>query len=196
MNEVVTLVKRDGRRIEKLQAAVTSAGIMTDNPSIPIEEGDTFERRLPSGVIELYEVIDAGFKPTFHTIPAHYQSKVRKRTTPDGARRATPPHQVIYNISGDQARININSVDASTNVKNVDMKQLFTEMRAAVQRGIAPGAECNELRERMDNLESSANTPSFAQRYAEFMQLAANHVQVLGPFFPALSQLLLNAAGG
>lgn len=61
LSEPVTLIKNDGRRFD-LQAIVSKDKIFTDNPQIPIEDGDEFERKLPSGVVERYTVLDAGFQ--------------------------------------------------------------------------------------------------------------------------------------
>ena len=46
-NDRVTLVKKDGQRFENLSASVQTGLILTDNPEIPIEDGDQFERQLP-----------------------------------------------------------------------------------------------------------------------------------------------------
>jgi predicted nucleotide-binding protein len=81
LNDHVTLVKKDGRRFENLPAAVQSNLIFTNDAQIPIEDGDSFERQLPSGITERFSILDAGFMQEFHGMSAHYQSKVRKQTT-------------------------------------------------------------------------------------------------------------------
>ena len=59
----MTLVKKDGKRFEDLPALVQSGLILTDNPEIPIEDGDQFERQLPSGIVDvLHSVVDSGFQ--------------------------------------------------------------------------------------------------------------------------------------
>lgn len=50
MRDKVTLVKQNGQRFEALRASVQIDKIFTSDPKIPIEEGDVFERTLPSGV--------------------------------------------------------------------------------------------------------------------------------------------------
>src|SRR5207249_10548899 len=59
-------------------AYVQSNMIFTDDPNLPIEEGDKFERSLPNGMIESYEVIDRGYTEGRGSIGSHYQSKVRR----------------------------------------------------------------------------------------------------------------------
>src|SRR5260370_9252307 len=78
LRDHVTLVKRDGRRFENLSASVQSGTVFTNDPNLPIEEGDTFERRLPNDLVEIYEVIDRGYLEGRGSISSHYQSKVRK----------------------------------------------------------------------------------------------------------------------
>ena len=96
LKDRVTLVKKDGRRFENLPASVQSGLIFTDNPKIPIEDGDQFERQLPSGIVDVFTVVDSGFYKRFHSIPAHYQSKVRKNTaeapTSSGTASRLQPH--------------------------------------------------------------------------------------------------------
>ena len=77
-NDRVTLVKKNGQRFTDLPASVQSSQIFTDNPNIPIEDGDQFERQQPSGIVDVFTVVDSGFQQEFHGIPSHYQSKVRK----------------------------------------------------------------------------------------------------------------------
>lgn len=80
MNDCVTLVKKDGQTFEDLPAAVLPDLIVTDNPKIPIEEGDQFERQLPSGIVERFTVVDSGFQQGHGGNRSHYQSRVRKNT--------------------------------------------------------------------------------------------------------------------
>src|SRR2546422_9462054 len=50
LNDRVTLIKKDGRRFDNLPASVQSDNILTNDPKIPIEDGDSFERQTPSGI--------------------------------------------------------------------------------------------------------------------------------------------------
>lgn len=188
LNEHVTLIKKDGRRFENLPAAVQSDVIMTNDPQIPIEDGDSFERRIPSGVTERFLILDAGFKPKFHSFDAHYQSKVRKETA---VARSQPPTQVVYNLSGANSRVNIQSADLSTNIVNVEAAALFEALRGSLEKAILDQALRQQLREAVDAMQAAAGTRDFSDRYKTFIGLAADHVAVFGPFLPALTQLLL-----
>ncbi len=188
LNDRVSLVKKDGRRFDNLPAAVQPGMIFTSNPQIPIDDGDRFERRVPSGAVERFLVIDAGFMQAFHEIPAHHQSKVRK----ESAVTAPPPStQIVYNLIGPNARVNIQSADSSTNVVNVEASALFEALRRAIAESIQDEALQKGLRERVDAMQAVAGTRSFIDRYKDFIGLAADHVTVFAPFLPALTQLLV-----
>jgi len=49
-----------------------------EDGNLPVEEGDVVERKLPNGMIETYAVEERGFRKGMHSIPDHYQMKVRK----------------------------------------------------------------------------------------------------------------------
>lgn len=187
MKDVVTLVKADGRRFDKLQASVQTDLIITRDPNIPIEEGDTLERPLPNGIIERYTVLDAGFHQGIAGIKPHYQSQVRKETKIE---RERPAPQVIYNLTGPNARINVQSVDASSNVVGVDSDELFEKLRTTIAEHISDEIHVNQLIGKLNELEQAKGKATFIQRYQEFIALAANHVTLLAPYIPALTQLL------
>ena len=189
MNDRVTLVKRTGQRFENLRASVQSGLIVTDDVEVPVEDGDTFERTLPSGVKESFDVLDAGFQQGLHRIPAHYQSKVQKNTAK--ARGKTSSQQTVYNLIGTNARVNIRSTDSSTNVVNVDATVLFDNLRGAIETAIVDMELRETLMRCVGKMEAAAGTQTFADRYKEFIALAADHISVFGRFLPALTQFLV-----
>ena len=191
-NDRVTLVKKDGQRFENLSASVQTGLILTDNPEIPIEDGDQFERQLPSGIVDVYTVVDSGFQQRLHSIPAHYQSKVRKNTaaSPPQHRPAAGP-QVVYNLIGSNARVNIQSSDSSTNVVNVESGILFDTLREAIRKSSLDSTVVQQLIKNVNSMQSAVGTKTFGERYKEFIAVAADHMTLIAPFLPALTQLLL-----
>ena len=191
-NDRVTLIKQDGQRFEDLRASVQSGRIFTFDPQIPIQEGDQFERRLPSGIVETFTVEDAGFQQGLRGIHSHYQSRVRKNTAPPPASvqpGRTP--QVIYNLIGPNTRVNVQSSDSSTNVVNVESATLFGSLREAIENSLMDSTASGRLMQNVDAMESAVGTRAFAERYGEFVAAAADHMAVIAPFLPALTQLLL-----
>jgi len=61
---------------------VGSSGIQSEDISVPIEKDDFFERKLPNGITEYYQVTDPGFHKGMHEIPDHYQTKVKQIYSP------------------------------------------------------------------------------------------------------------------
>ena len=103
---------------------------------------------------------------------------------------STAPGGLNINVSGPNSRVNIGSHDQSTNVvSNSTSIQLFQDLRESIAAGVQP-AEQGPLLARVDALELAVNKPTFLDRYKEFIQAAANHASIIGPFLPALANLL------
>jgi predicted nucleotide-binding protein len=71
----ITLIKSNGERISDIDALVQPKMILIQDEKLPIEEGDIIEHGLPSGLIEMFTVLDRGF---FSFPSPHYQVKVQK----------------------------------------------------------------------------------------------------------------------
>lgn len=80
LNDTVSLIKQDGSRTDNIRASVQRDRIITFNSEIPIEEGDVYERSLPSGYKERYVILDSGYRSGAMGMPPSYQSIVRKQT--------------------------------------------------------------------------------------------------------------------
>ena len=133
-----------------------------------------------------------GCSKVFTSIPAHYQSKVRKNTaeSPPSPRPAAGP-QVVYNLIGPNTRVNIQSSDSSTNVVSVESAVLFDNLREAIQKSSLDSTVAQELIQNVNAMQSAAGTKTFGDRYKEFIAVAADHMTLVAPFLPALTQLLL-----
>jgi hypothetical protein len=186
LHDTVTLVKANGQRFDRVKALVEPTKIFVDDAKLPIEEGDRFQRELPNGLVEVYLVLDRGFHTGMHGIPDHYQVSVRKETSIP----KRSPGPVIYNITGPNARVNINSLDQSANVVNITPANLFVELRRALQEAIQNEERQTTVLAAVAALEQAQRKPTFAQRYRDFVALVADHMAILAPFIPALTQLL------
>jgi hypothetical protein len=94
---------------------------------------------------------------------------------------------VIFHLHGAHSRVNIGSIDHSTNILNEE--QLFERLTAALQAGVSAEEERQQLLEGVAGLREETQKQSFYRRYSEFVALAANHIQVIMPFLPALAEL-------
>ena len=125
---------------------------------------------------------------TFHGIKAHYQSKVEKSTA-----RPKPPttQQVVYNLIGPNTRVNIQSKDSSTNILNVEPADLFQNLRTTIDNSIADSELVARIVGHVDRMEAAVGTKEFSDQYKEFIGSAAQHITLVGPFLPALTQFLV-----
>lgn len=181
----VTIRKSNGQTFRDVPAAVQPNLILVERTEIPIEPGDTVDRRTHAGVDESFVVDDPGFQAALSAMPAHYRLRVHRADAPPASAGTT-----IYQVHGPDARFNINSVDSSTNVVTQAPAEMFTTLRYAIASGIRSDSEREALVTRLEAMETESGKPGFATAYANFMAVAANHMEILGPFVPALTQLL------
>jgi len=99
----------------------------------------------------------------------------------------------IFHLEGANPRVNMNSHDQSLNVVTTSGDQIFTSLRQKITSDIPASDERNEILERLTQLEKAQNSRTFAQRYTEFIAVAANHIALITPFIPALTEMLHNA---
>lgn len=158
LNDVVSLVKKDGSRKEGIKASVQKKKIFVQGSNFLIEPGDFIQRKMSNGGEETYEVIDPGFHEKFLDIPAGYQMEVRKLGLPE-ARKAIG--SITYNITGHNNRINQNSVDKSTNTFNQissEINESISGLREEVERLIKNSDERKSALEVVDAIEHQFQT--------------------------------------
>lgn len=95
---------------------------------------------------------------------------------------------ITYNLHGDNPRVNIGSTDLSINIKNSE--KIFSELRKAIESGVADESLRKQLLEYNAAMETSVGKPTFFKKYSDFIALAANHMQLIGPYIPALTKLI------
>lgn len=186
LTDTLRLHKPDGKVFENVKACVSGNKILIEDVHLPIEVGDKFTRTLPSGLTDELVVDDPGYCAKFTGIAAHYQVKVH----PARAERTTTPRGTTYNVSGPNARVNINSSDHSTNAVALGDAQVFTNLRKAfADSSLAEDDRAKPLAG-VEAMEQARSSPSFAAQYNDFIMQAGAYMSIVGPFLPALSALL------
>jgi len=94
-----------------------------------------------------------------------------------------------FHIHGHNPRVNMNSTDNSVNVASVSGDQLFVQLRETV-RSIGNESDRVEILSKLDKLQQAEGSSGFFQAYQNFIASAANYMTILGPFIPALTQML------
>ena len=114
----------------------------------------------------------------------------RCERTPPRHRPAAGP-QVVYNLIGPNARVNIQSSDSSTNVVSVESAVLFDDLRETIRESSLDSTVEQQLIQNVEAMQSAVGTKKFAEHYGEFIAAAADHMTLVAPFLPALAQMLL-----
>lgn len=186
MTDTLSLT-RDGKAISaRFKGSVSpQKGIITTfEAGLRIQEGDIYVRHLSNGDTEQWEVLEPGFHEKFHSIPAGYDSKVQKVTN----RPRPPAIPSSINIHGDNARVNLHSVDHSTNTVSTTVAvEFWGDLNAAIQQ--IPEPARTQLATGAAALKDAQGKPGFGAAWASFMANAANHVTALGPLFPKLAAM-------
>jgi hypothetical protein len=178
-NEDVTVERQDGSRYEKVRALVTGNMILVPDAKVPIAGGDAILRKLPSGIVERLIVTSPGFYAKVHGFPDHYQVKYRHA----GQGSPTTPG-FIFHVSGNNARVNINSTDNSHNAVEFsveNMPDLVAELPALLKalKEDAQGAEQYVAMAAIASVEDAAKNQDKAKMKSALDTLGAGGKWVL-----------------
>ncbi len=159
-NDVVTVVKADDERIERIKASVDPKKRIIDVSAnaATINDGDTLIRHLPNGQDEEYLVLDCGYtEGAAGSLPAIYECKVEKKTAIKPSLQAP---NIIYNvdISGPNGRFNLHSQDLSVNLVDVDPEQLFKKLRGALAQEVEDDDRRDLLLGRVSDMKNARGT--------------------------------------
>ena len=106
---------------------------------------------------------------------------------------SSPPVNVIYNVSGANARVNISSTDNSSNVIQENGAQLFGQMIEALRGGAADSIDRITVENAISQMAAQHKSTGFGAAYKNFMSVLADHLQIYGPilapFLPMLAGL-------
>jgi hypothetical protein len=115
----------------------------------------------------------------------------RRRLMPK--KTETPNVTNVFHLKGDNSRVNMNSHDQSVNIVTTSGDQIFASLKREITSHIPAGNGQDEILDRLAQLEKAQSSPTFAQRYTEFISVAADHMTLIAPFVPALTEMLQNA---
>ncbi len=122
----------------------------------------------------------------------NYEVHVEKVNLAGQPTRPSAKGGPVYNLHGPHSRVDIHSEDRSVNVSHQNTENVFAEMRQIIQTQVQSDEERNEILNSLNELESSKGSGNFIQKYQAFIASAANHMTLLAPFIPALTQMLSN----
>ncbi len=157
MHDTVDILKSNGTKIVGRKASVQQNKIFMDAKDLLIEPEDLIIRRMSNGAEETYKVIDPRFYERHGGIQAHYQMDVRKLGLPEAS---SAVQSITYNITGNNARINQNSTDNSTNVVQIDNRalELVESLRTELKSALLETAARNEALEVVEEIDAAFKT--------------------------------------
>jgi hypothetical protein len=176
------IVAPDGSVRSSLQAQFTGDLVIIEGKKTVVLSGDEIRRGLPNGTEETFEVIDPIFYDTGIMGP-HFQVKVHKGVFQHG-------HGGNYNVnvSGANARVNIASTDKSNNV-SVD-GDIFGNVEAALRSRAQDQGQLDQILSALNELKVQRGQSSYAAAHQKFMAIVADHIGIVAPFLPALTEMM------
>jgi hypothetical protein len=178
--DIVTLIKKDGTIINNIAAIAQPKTICIRDKNVPVEEGDFLQRILPNGVVERKVITDTGYFGD-HKNFSPYQCKV------ESVKKISTKSQNIYNINGNNSKVNINTVDNSTNNVTLTPENLFVELCSVIEEQIQDNIDIKNC---LKELKFHHGKSSFLEKYQNFIATSASHMSIIAPFIPALTQML------
>ncbi|MCW7464049.1 hypothetical protein [Leptospira limi] len=185
-NDIISLAKPNGDIIENIKANVQPKTIFIFDEKIPLEEGDIIYRKLPNGLIESYVVLDRGYYSQFHGIQGHYQAKVRKENSISQEKYNSITN--IYNATGINSRINIQSQDTSNN--NYNSEEIFSLIYQVLEN-IKEVEIQSKAKKLLEEMKSKKGTASYLECYIQFISLLSDHISLISAFIPPLTKFIV-----
>ena len=161
-NDKVKLIKQDGRVFVNIKANAQTDIIFIQDEKISVEKNDIIERKSSIGVIERTIVIDPRYFSN-HAGFEGYQCKVKSNS-----------------------KVNINSIDDSINNVTNTPEKVFEQLEKVISEQIKNN---QKLLKQLFDLKENKGKPTFIGKYKIFIMSAANHMSLLAPFIPALTQM-------
>jgi hypothetical protein len=187
--ETVSLEGRNGNTIWGLRAQIVKAGkILIYGDHTVIDVDDVIVHSLRNGTSHRYRVLDVIYQQGHIDLPAITSLEVRR----EGSKASQAVgDQHVYNVTGNNARVNVHSNDSSTNTVTTGMNPVFKQLLAALEALPEDYPQKRTLLEAGDSLSTAPpRTAIYTERFQQFMGLAANCITVVTPFLSELAKML------
>ncbi len=189
LRDTVSLLKKNGETHTQIKANVQKNKMTIHRSDLLIESGDLIQRKMSNGGEEIYEVIDPGYHEKGRLIPAGYQMDVKKLGLTESEKAV---QSITYNISGNNARINQNSVDNSVNVvhSNQELLEYIQALREEVIRLQLGASETKEAMEIIDTVENQANSNNPSKTVVKTLLKGLPHVGNIASIVSSIVSLI------
>jgi len=187
MTDMVSLIKKDGTKINDIKSSVQGSKIFIDRSDILIESGDLIHRSLSNGAEETYRVIDPGFHEGFHSIPAGYDMKCKKLGVPEAQKAIQNiTYNNTVNIHGNNQGIAVSGNENHSKIKYTEFNKKFIELLDEVK-----ASNISDKYKIIEDLESNKEDNIELQSYLGTLLTRGAEVTTLTPVIASLLGLLV-----
>jgi hypothetical protein len=165
----------------------TGRGFIGFLKEVDIQVGDWLRGKITNNVFTIQDITAHFAQGEVFQQKCYYLTKVEFEEK-EALRQ--PSQSIVYNLIGANTRVNNHSTDQSINVVNTSNHELFDEIKKILNDNVADQDELHELRLLVNEMESNQNTSAFNKAYTKFITSGANHMTILSPFIPALTQMI------
>jgi hypothetical protein len=182
-SDEIDIVAPDGTVRCRVIGYYSGTEFIIEDMTADVRPGDEIRRMLPNGREEAFVVQDPKYYGGGPFGP-HYQVKIRR----GGVYPKHTGGNYTIHVSGSNSRVNIDSTDRSINT--VVGGDVFNQLRKALDDGIGDEGDREKLKNLVNQVEAARDQKSFTASYQALIASAANHMTIIAPFLPGLTELL------
>lgn len=97
------------------------------------------------------------------------------------------PQNIIYNVNGANAKVNINPTDQSTNYVTLNPSDIFDKLTELLRENVQDNTELLKL---VAEMREEQGKSDYLTKYQNFIATAANHISLIAHYIPALTQMI------
>jgi hypothetical protein len=167
--------------------AGTGKEFIIDDMKVDVRVGDEIRRLLPNGKEEAFIVEDPKYIDS-DDFGEHYRVSISRPQTFERHKGGN----YHISVSGTNSRVNIKSHDSSSNLSVHGT--VYDEIRQTLAERVSDDNKLSELKSLLQQIETARDQPSFLKAYQIFIAATADHITILTPFLPALTNLMTQFA--
>ncbi len=190
MVDTISIIKKDGTTINDIKANVQRNKIFINDGKLPIEDGDSVARILPSGIVEEYIIKDKGFYTGMGSIPDNYQMSVEKKDSIKPEKNNS--YENFNFVANNGAKVFINSNDNSINIKSEN--EVFQDLLKAldqIDENLLSKESKQDLIKDIKELEKNIdNKEKFGSKFTEFIGKTGSIINIISPYIDLLTKFL------
>ena len=179
-NDEIIIKKENGETFSCNKSSIQKNKAFIYCGEKPLEEYDIIIHKIQENFEKEYVVTNA----CYYKIPEpHYQADIEPKSVFDKKQNETSIKDIT--ISGDNSKVNINSIDNSVNLYHIPFDKIYEKLNEIEDETIKNNSiEC--LRE----LEKSKDSETYKNNYVKFISVLSDYVSVITPFLSLLTQIL------